>query len=135
MSSVEDLKAESYVQLTTFTRDGRPKPTPVWIAPLEDGRFGFTTGSSSWKLRRIRGDSRVELRPCNYDGRLKPDGWTLEARAHVASAAETSIVRAAVRAKYGWQLALVETIAAIRKFLGWGEASDAAVVISPDSGH
>ncbi len=134
MSSAENLATETYVQLTTFTRDGRAKPAPVWIAPLGNGKFGFTTGAKSWKVRRIRRDSRVELRPCNSRGQLTPGGWSLEARAHIASEEEKVSVRDAVRAKYGWQLVLIETIAALGRLFGTGAASDAAIVISLDTG-
>ena len=37
------IAEEAYVRLTTFTRDGTPKQSPVWIAALADGRLGFTT--------------------------------------------------------------------------------------------
>ncbi len=51
-SFADVIKAE-YVSLTTFTKDGRPKPTPIWIAPDGD-RALVITGKDSWKVKRIR---------------------------------------------------------------------------------
>ncbi|MCH9702064.1 MAG: pyridoxamine 5'-phosphate oxidase family protein, partial [Actinomycetia bacterium] len=31
--SFEQVRGEKYLLLTTFTKDGRPKPTPVWGVP------------------------------------------------------------------------------------------------------
>ena len=48
-----DIASEQYVSITTSRRDGRTVSSPVWIAPLADGRVGFTTGSASGKVKRI----------------------------------------------------------------------------------
>ena len=42
-----------YILLTTFTKDGRPKPTAIWAAPDGDGLIVITQ-ASSWKVKRIR---------------------------------------------------------------------------------
>ncbi len=57
--SIADKK---YVRLTTWTTDGHPRHVPVWIVGLGGTRVGFTTGSGSWKVRRLRHDPAVELR-------------------------------------------------------------------------
>ena len=31
-ATFNDVSQAKYVLLTTFTKDGRPKPTPIWIA-------------------------------------------------------------------------------------------------------
>ncbi|NNC79410.1 MAG: PPOX class F420-dependent oxidoreductase, partial [Acidimicrobiales bacterium] len=43
---------EKYLSLTTFRKNGEPKATPVWIVDLGNGTAGFTTASSSWKVKR-----------------------------------------------------------------------------------
>mgnify|MGYP000473367737 CR=1 FL=1 len=68
-----DLAREKYVSLTTFRRDGSPVATPVWIAALDDGRLAFTTDPSSWKVKRVRRNATVELRPCTVRGKVAPD--------------------------------------------------------------
>ncbi len=53
------IAAEKYVSLTTFKKDGTPRPAPVWISDLGDGTMGFTTASSSWKVKRLSSCSRA----------------------------------------------------------------------------
>ena len=74
------LDNERYVSLSTWTKDGNRKRTPVWIALLSDGQFGFTTGEKTWKVRRIQKNPIVEmLIPSTVDSSLAPEGK------HVAS--------------------------------------------------
>ena len=126
MSSVGE---EAYVQLTTFTRDGRPKPAPVWIAALADGRVGFTTGGASWKVRRIRQTARVELRPCDRSGNVLPDAPLLTGEAAVAKPADEQAVRSAIHAKYGWQVRLIEAFGALAKLLGSSFGSSGVAIV------
>jgi hypothetical protein len=39
------LADEKYLALTTFKRDGTAVTSPVWAAPLSDGKIGFWTSS------------------------------------------------------------------------------------------
>lgn len=61
-----DLAKAQYILLTTFTKDGRPKPVPVWAALDKDrgDRLLVITEGKSWKVKRIRntppGDDRQE---------------------------------------------------------------------------
>ena len=32
-----EVAKSEYILLTTFTKDGRPKPTAIWAAPVGDG--------------------------------------------------------------------------------------------------
>ena len=50
MAGIADSK---YVSLTTYKKDGTTKALPVWIADFGDGKVGFTTSSSSFKVKRI----------------------------------------------------------------------------------
>ena len=38
-----DVAKSEYILLTTFTKDGRPKPTAIWAAPDRDGRLVVIT--------------------------------------------------------------------------------------------
>ena len=75
-----DIAGSEYILLTTFTKDGRPKPTPIWAAPDGDGLIAITQGKS-WKVKRIRNPSRVTIAKC--DRRGKPLGEAVEAVAKV----------------------------------------------------
>ena len=47
--SFADVAKAQYVLLTTFTKDGRPKPTPIWAANDGDRLLMITQGKS-WKV-------------------------------------------------------------------------------------
>ncbi len=90
-----------YVQLTTFRRDGRGVPTPVWVVREGDELLAFT-GAHSGKVKRLRRDDHVLLVPCSALGR--PLGRPVDARARLLPASEGPRVEAAVRGKYGRQV-------------------------------
>jgi PPOX class probable F420-dependent enzyme len=94
------LADEKYVMFTTFRRDGRAVGTPVWVAELAPGEFGFTTGADSGKAKRLAHTPRVTLQGCDQRGK-STHGEVYEATARLVSGAETAPIRAAIRAKYG----------------------------------
>ena len=83
---------------TTYTKDGRPKPTPIWIAPDGD-RALVITEKNSWKVKRIRNTPRVTLAACDMRGNVKGDA--VEAVATVLDDAHTEKVYAAIGKRYG----------------------------------
>lgn len=127
-----DLGDERYLSLTTFTRDGRPKPTPVWIAALGGGRLGFTTASSSWKVRRIRATPSVTLQPCDSRGRVREGTDVTTGRAEVVTGGEFEQVRSRIRGKYGIQFRLIALWGRLARLVGKGSGTDCAVVITPE---
>ena len=52
-----------YVSFTTFRRTGEAVATPVWMAPMPDGRLTFTTTGDAGKVKRLAHTARVLLRP------------------------------------------------------------------------
>ncbi|MGY4712146.1 PPOX class F420-dependent oxidoreductase [Mycolicibacterium sp. CBM1] len=96
--SFADVIKSQYVSLTTFTKDGRPKPTPIWIAPDGD-RALVITGKDSWKVKRIRHTPRVTLAPCDRSGNVK--GEAVEAVASILDPAHTDQVYDAIGKRYG----------------------------------
>ncbi|MGB5794964.1 MAG: PPOX class F420-dependent oxidoreductase [Mycolicibacter algericus] len=92
-----EIAKSDYLLLTTFTRDGRAKPTPVWAAPDGD-RLLVITQESSWKVKRIRNSPRVTLAPCDMRGR--PKGEAIEAVAAVLDKAHNGAVYAAIAKRY-----------------------------------
>jgi PPOX class probable F420-dependent enzyme len=75
-----DIAGSEYILLTTFTKDGRPKPTPIWAAPDGDGLI-VVTEEKSWKVKRIRNTPRVTIAKCNMRG--KPQSEAVEAVATI----------------------------------------------------
>ena len=97
-ATFDDVSRAQYVLLTTFTKDGRPKPTPIWIARDGD-RALVITEKNSWKVKRIRNTPRVTLAVCDMRGKVK--GETIEARATVLDDSETEKVYQAINERYG----------------------------------
>ncbi|MGH3597136.1 MAG: PPOX class F420-dependent oxidoreductase [Mycobacterium sp.] len=93
-----DAAKTQYVLLTTFTKDGRPKPTPVWAAPDGD-RLLVISEEKSWKVKRIRNTSRVTLAVCDIRGRPKSEA--IEATATVLDKSHTGAVYDAIGRQYG----------------------------------
>jgi PPOX class probable F420-dependent enzyme len=97
-ATFDDVSNAQYVLLTTFTKDGRPKPTPIWIARDGD-RAVVITEANSWKVKRIRNTPRVTLAVCDMRGKVK--GPTIEAKATVLDDSQTDAVYSAINKRYG----------------------------------
>jgi uncharacterized protein len=96
-----DLAKAQYILLTTFTKDGRPKPTPIWAAlDTERGdRLLVITEGKSWKVKRIRNTPRVTMATCNMRGR--PTSEDVEGTATVLDKSQTGAVYDAIGKRYG----------------------------------
>lgn len=97
--SFGEVARARYLLLTTFTKDGRAKPTAVWGVP-QDGTLLIITDDGSWKTKRIRNTPRVTLAECGVLG--KPKGAPVEAVARMLPASETRRVYDAVVRRYWW---------------------------------
>jgi PPOX class probable F420-dependent enzyme len=104
MATLADLAQEEFVSLTTYRRSGDTVSVPVWIAPATDarGELLVTTTERSGKVKRLRRDRRVQLRPCDRRGAVAANAPTVAARADIIVAAEeVRRMRETIRAKYG----------------------------------
>ncbi|CDO08801.1 PPOX class F420-dependent oxidoreductase [Mycolicibacterium cosmeticum] len=93
-----DVAKAEYILLTTFTKDGRPKPTAIWAAPDGD-RLLVITQAKSWKVKRIRNTPRVTVAVC--DRRGNPKSEAVEATAAILAQSEVGRVYDAIGARYG----------------------------------
>ncbi len=93
-----DVATAKYIQLTTFTKDGKPKPTPIWAAPDGD-RLLVITEADSWKVKRIRNTPRVTIAPCDVRGNVK--GEAVDATAAILDRSQTGVVYDAIGKRYG----------------------------------
>jgi PPOX class probable F420-dependent enzyme len=93
-----EVSKARYIMLTTFTKDGRPKPTAVGAAADGD-RLLVHTEEDTWKVKRIRNTPRVTVAACDMRGR--PKGEPVEAVAKVLDKAETADVQRAITKRYG----------------------------------
>jgi PPOX class probable F420-dependent enzyme len=99
--SFADLAKSQYILLTTFTQDGRPKPTPIWTAlDTERGdRLLVITQGNSWKVKRIRNTPRVTMATCTMGGR--PTSEAVEGTGALLDKSETGTVYDAIGKRYG----------------------------------
>jgi PPOX class probable F420-dependent enzyme len=93
-----DVAKSEYILLTTFTKDGRPKPTAIWAAPRGDSLIAITQ-EKSWKVKRIRNTARVTIAPCDRGG--KPKGEAVEAVAAVLDKTANGATYDALGKRYG----------------------------------
>lgn len=127
------LAETKYIALTTFTRDGRPKTTPVWIAADGDGLI-FYTGADSWKVRRLRNTPIVEARESDMRGRVDPYTVVYRGTAELL-ADDASIERAGalIGEKYGVQATAVRALDTVKGWFGKGETPIAVrLVVTAD---
>ena len=99
------MAGERYISVTTFTRSGTPKSTPVWVVG-DGGRLLVWTGARTWKAKRLRHDQRVLVAASNARGvergeRIAGVGRILD---------DTAAVDRLLREKYGWQKRAVDLI-------------------------
>ena len=123
---------EKYVALTTYKRNGEAKSLPVWIADLGDGTIGFTTASSSYKVKRLRNDPRVLLQPSDNRGTVVDGSEPVSGTADVVQGADFERVRDRIKAKYGVQFTLISMIGNLARIFRRGSGTDTAVVITLD---
>lgn len=102
----KSLDRQAYVSLASFRRSGAAVETPVWFARSGDRLVVFTAADSG-KVKRLRNNERIRVAPCNARGRVKGD-W-IEGRARIVDdPVRIESAYAALRRKYGWQLAAVD---------------------------
>ncbi|GFG54936.1 PPOX class F420-dependent enzyme [Mycolicibacterium agri] len=93
-----DVAKSEYILLTTFTKDGRPKPTAIWAAPDGDGLVAITQ-EKSWKVKRIRNTPRVTIAVC--DRRGNPKSEAVEAVATILDKSANGATYDAIGKRYG----------------------------------
>ena len=95
---LRELGEARYALLTTYRRDGRAVPTPVWIVGL-DGGLGVWTVADSGKVKRIRRNPKVTLATCDVRGRHA--GPAHAGRAYLREGAAADPIKAGIADKYG----------------------------------
>ena len=126
------LADEKYIKVTTFRRDGTAVHTPTWAVPLDDGKIGFYTSSTSGKVKRLRNDPKVVVQPSDARGRAKPDTTPVEGTAVVVTGSERDAIYDKVVAKYGIMTKVTRVLAKVGAVVKRKEQpyADCAVVIT-----
>ena len=104
--TVTELDRNRYLSLATFRRSGVEVRTPVWFAAADGKLYVFTSGDSG-KAKRLRNSPRARIAPCDARGGVR--GAWREATARLVTD-RALIARAgdALRAKYGWQMTILD---------------------------
>lgn len=112
-ASFDHLQSATYINLTTFRKNGTPVPTPVWFVLDEDGQLYVWTEAESGKVKRLRANGRAQIAPS--DSRGNPQGPFVAARGRIL-ADETAAreVLARFRRKYGLLFRAFEVMGRLR---------------------
>lgn len=127
-----ELADAKYMSFTSFKRDGTPVATPVWVVPFEGG-YAFTTGTTSFKLRRVAANPRVEVAVCGVRGTVRADAVRYTGSAEVLSPEAARRVNAAIRRKYWIVYHLAIAPSAWWERRRGGDGVDAAIKVSLDT--
>jgi hypothetical protein len=123
MDEITRLAESSYLLLTTFRRDGRAVPTPVWHVREGDSLLVWS-GEDAGKVKRIRRDGTVKLAVCNSRG--TPSGAEVDGHAELLDPDQAKRVRKLVISRYG----IVGTITDLASRLRRGGSSGAGIRIT-----
>ncbi len=107
---------ERYVNLATFKRDGTTVETPMWFVTL-NGHLCFFTDGTSYKIKRLRRDTRVRVAPCSVRGTLSGE-WKDGNGRIVTENSLIQQINECMLAKYGWQLRLLNLGSAVAGRIG-----------------
>jgi PPOX class probable F420-dependent enzyme len=95
---IELFSGRRYINLESYKKSGEAKVTPV--QSLEhDGVIYVRTSYTTWKVKRIRQNSRVRVAPT--DRRGKPTGPWIEGEARVLEGQENQGLLDVFRKEYG----------------------------------
>lgn len=106
-STVQTLKDEEYINLTTFRKNGKSVTTPVWFAESEgNGLLYVETEETTGKVKRLRHNPDIVVAACNAMG--KSSGPTLQGTGRIIDdVSEKFAAKGALHRKYGWKRQLV----------------------------
>ncbi len=106
----------SYISLATFKRDGSEVRTPVWYATSGGKMYVFTEGEA-YKVKRLRKNDRIRVAACGVAGRIL--GPWHEGRGRIIEDEATEKrAYAALHAKYGWQMKIVDLLSTLAGRIG-----------------
>ncbi|WP_329024732.1 PPOX class F420-dependent oxidoreductase [Streptomyces sp. NBC_00690] len=102
-----DFASARYLSVTTFRKNGTGVATPVWFAE-DGGKLYAWTRTDSYKVKRLRNDSRVVVSVCDARGRIAEGAPAAEGTAELLDTEGTARVRSLLARKYTWQFWLVD---------------------------
>jgi PPOX class probable F420-dependent enzyme len=113
---LSELGRAAYINLETFRRDGIGVKTPVWCAPLDSALVVFTDGTS-FKVKRLRRSTEARVAACDVRGGVRGEWYPAQCRI-VDSPEYERRAYAALRAKYGIQMRLIDLFSRLAGRIG-----------------
>jgi PPOX class probable F420-dependent enzyme len=108
-NEIEFLEGGRYISFATRRRSGEFVQTPVWFAPAGGSYYVFSAGDAG-KVKRLRNFSESRIAPCTMRGALTGD-WLATEAFLLHDRREQEAALAALRRKYGWQMAIGDCFA------------------------
>uniref|UniRef100_A0AAU3GMX8 PPOX class F420-dependent oxidoreductase n=1 Tax=Streptomyces sp. NBC_01401 TaxID=2903854 RepID=A0AAU3GMX8_9ACTN len=105
--TLQDFARSEYISLTTYRKDGTPVATPVWAAADGDVLYVWTR-TDSWKIKRLRNDSRVRVTVCDVRGRVAEGAPSAEGTARLVEGDGLVLVRKVLARKYTWKFRFLD---------------------------
>ncbi|MEO3829014.1 PPOX class F420-dependent oxidoreductase [Actinomadura sp. B10D3] len=96
-STLENLKAQRTVRLTTYRKDGTPVGTPVNIVVRGDHAY-FRTYDKAFKTKRLARNPEVEIAPSTFKG--EATGPETHGRVRLLSEEESKPIRRLLARKH-----------------------------------
>lgn len=96
---IEELRSEAYINLITFRKNGTAVRTPVWFVHVGD-KLGIYTNGKSYKVKRLRRNTKVEVAACNVRGKVHGP-WYEGTGELVSDSAREQAVYDGLKKKYG----------------------------------
>jgi PPOX class probable F420-dependent enzyme len=106
---IKSLEKGSYISFSTRKKSGDFVATPVWFAPDGDSYYLFSAGEAG-KVKRLRNFTESQIAACTVSGKVT--GKRFDTHAYLLDKpADTKKALAALRRKYGWQMAVGDVFA------------------------
>ena len=105
------LDDAGYLSLATFRKSGDEVRTPVWFA-AEGGCYYIFSNGAAGKVKRLRNSPRARAAPCDVRGKVL-GAWRDAQAQLIDNEQEIERAHAALRRKYGWQMALLDFFAGL----------------------
>lgn len=105
------LKEANYLSLGTFRKNGAEVRTPVWFAASGETLYLFSNGAAG-KVKRLRNSPRARVAPCDVRGRILGE-WRDAQACLLEAEADKKLAHQALRARYGWQMAMLDFFAGL----------------------
>jgi hypothetical protein len=127
------LDTTKYISFTTYRQDGSAAATPVWVVPFEGG-YAFTTDDTSFKVRRLRANPKVQIAPSTFRGVVAPDAQVVSGTAEIVAGEQFDKIEQLIKKKYilAWYLMIVPSQLWARLTKGGAPAS-VAIKVTPTS--